>query len=758
MTETITEALARFRCVAEADGPQRDREDEDLRFQIPSQQWPADVQEARKSQVVNGLPLPARPMLSFPTLDQPVQLVLNQERSAKLGVEVHPLSEDAADDTAEILQGLYRRIEVDSRAGLARTWAFDRAVKAGRGAYRVLTEYADDEGGHPSDQRIVIKRLLYQGCVYLDPFAQEPDWSDGEWGFVIEDMPWSKYKRRFPNSQLAASGSDAFDELATQAPEWMQGDNDATRTIRVAEYFRKVYTKKQHVADGEWEGRDYDDCVVMWSIINAVEELTPAKVWPGKYIPLIPVIGRELQPVDGKRVWVGIIGPNKDAARTVNYSASGMVESAALEPRAPFDIDPEEIEGYESYWQQANVRNFPFLPRHKFLRGQPTGELKRIQADTSKLGMNAALLQMATDQVQRGTGAFDPTLGRDASSNDSGRKVQALQQQHDQGSGDFLDSLAELSLTLEAKVVLDLIPKIYDRPGRVARILGIEDAPQTVMLNQPFRMDPQSKRPIAVPSQPPGQAGPSSDVKHYDLTKGRYAVTVTVNKRYESRLQQGAEEIGQIMQAQPALIPIIGPTYFKFRDGPGMREIAELLKKMRDHEMPWLSDEQDQQGGDPQQKVAQLTQENAMLKQVVQGAQKAIEGKQIEQQGKVQIAQLQESGETARNRENNETKLAVAELGAKFDRLALFLEERARLGVQVHEVGMAQSAQAHERSIIDVGQQHALEQGAQGAVHQSVLGQEGHQQAMQQGDLGHQQALSQQQQAADLAPAPTEGA
>jgi hypothetical protein len=139
------------------------------------------VQQTRKPQIVNGVPLPARPMLSFPTLDQPVQLVLNQERAAKLGIRVHPLSEDADDDTAEALQGLYRRIEVDSRANVARSWAFDRAVKAGRGVYRILTEYADEEGGHPSDQRIVIKRILHQGSVYLDPFAQEADWSDGEW-------------------------------------------------------------------------------------------------------------------------------------------------------------------------------------------------------------------------------------------------------------------------------------------------------------------------------------------------------------------------------------------------------------------------------------------------------------------------------------------------------------------------------------------------------------------------------------------------
>lgn len=768
--KTITEALERFRLAVEAEAAQRDREKEDLSFQIPANQWPTDVQEARRSQTVNGLSLPARPMLSFPTLDQPVQLVLNQERSAKLGVEVHAKSEEADDETADVLQGLYRSIEVDSRAGLARTWAFDRAVKAGRGVYRVLTEYADEDGGHPSDQRIVIKRVLYQGSVYLDPFAQEPDWSDGEWAFIVEDMPIAKYRRRFKDSTMAGYGDSEFVALGAEQPGWVNGDG-AGRTVRVAEYFRKVYTPTQHKAEGEWAGRESHDCTVIWSTINAIEELEAPKPWPGRYIPIVPVIGRELQPVDGKRVWMGIIGPNKDAARTVNYSASGMIESAALEPRAPFDIDPEEIEGFESWWQQANIRNFPYLPRKKFLHGQPTGALQRIQADTSKLGMNAGLLSMATDQVQRGTGAFDPTLGRDVGTHDSGKKVLALQQQHDQGSGDFLDNLAELSLTLEAKIVLDLMPHIYDRPGRVARILGLEDKAQSVMLNQPYRTDPQSKRlmpvdpatqppasqprPAGMPSQP-GAPAPKSDVKHYDLTKGRYGVTVSVSKRFESRLQQGAEEIGQIMQAEPTLIPIIGPIYFKFRDGPGMREIADLLEKMRDNQFPFLKNE-DQQG-DPQQELAQLKQTNELMKGMLEQAKQAIQTKHIEtqgkiqaveaaNQGKVQLAQLQEAAEDRRNRENNETKITVAELGAKIDRMMLFYEERARLGAQDHEQAMRAA---------DV--QHEMRMGSANAAQDaSMLGQQ-HAQALEQGAQGHGQVLEQQQQAADLAPAPEAGA
>jgi hypothetical protein len=52
--------------------------------------------------------------------------------------------------------------------------------------------------------------------------------------------------------------------------------------------------------------------------------------------------------------------------------------------------------------------------------------------------------------------------------------------------------------------VLDLIPYIYDRPGRVARLLDAEDNPRTVMLNAPFTMNPQTQRPQRAPMPPQG--------------------------------------------------------------------------------------------------------------------------------------------------------------------------------------------------------------------------------------------------------------
>jgi hypothetical protein len=758
MATNIEQALHRFRVGTDADDAQRRREVSALRFQVPALAWPDDVKEQRKPQIVGGVALPQRPMLSIPSLDQPIQLTLNAERAAKLGIHIHPISEEADDETADVIQGLYRRIEVDSRASLARTWAYERAVKCGRGYYRVLTE-PDPDAGSPFDQKISIKRILQQASVVLDPFAQEADGSDGEWAFLVQDMPWDTYIRRYPKSQMAAFDADEFSLVGVQTPEWVTGEADsAGRAVRVAEYYRLEYATRRRVLldDGsdafddevpegriirEGDGsRSVEEQVptLWWSTINAVEELAPAQTLDGRYIPIIPVIGRELIPFEAQRRWVGIIEPNIDAARLLNYSASSAVELASLESKAPYLMVEGQEEGHEQEFQLANVRNFPYL-RYKnvSLNGTPAPPPQRTQVDTSRLGPSMVLLQQAREFIHQGTGAFESALGQQSQTARSGRSVLALQQQYEQGSSHFLDNLAEISLTYEAKVVLDLIPTIYDRPGRVARILDQEDETQTVLLNAPFMRDPRTQRPRQVPAPgmgaglppglppgagplvgppvpspqgmpspprlggppmgppssgppvlppgvpppplgpgappmgPPMGGPPSPETWNYDLRKGRYGVVVTVGRSFKSRALEGADEMGQLFQANPSLFPILGDLYLKFRDFPGHNEAAARVKKL----LPPPLQEQDGQP-DAQQLQQQLQQQGEMLQQLTQALDaktREIETDAVkerattarEQQRLAADAQREQSDLQARmdmERMKNETQLAIAQM------------------------------------------------------------------------------------------------
>jgi hypothetical protein len=730
--ELLEQAKTRFKSSQEAEGKQRDREKDDLRFQVPEQQWDEAAKRQRLGFSIDGVPTPARPVLSISKIQQPIQMVLNQERGAHLGVSIQPLSADAETETAAILEGIYRRIERDSQAHNARSWAFSRAVMCGRGVYRVNTKY-DETSDNPTDQVITIERILHQDSVYFDPAAEKPDFSDGNYAFVTSWVALSDFKKEWPDSKVSTEDTGTFSDLVNDAPEWVKGDGE-TKAVLVAEYF---YVEKEYktVKAGK-DTRKQETRKVKWAKLTGFDVLETGD-WNGKYIPLIPVIGTELHPFDSERRWVGVIGPAKDAQRLYNYAASSAVELAALEPKAPYIGAEGQFEGHESEWAQANLRNFPYLEyKPTSLNGSPMPPPQRSQIDVGRLGPSMQLLQTADQFIQATTATYDPSLGRTNSKEKSGRAIMALQEQGDQSNSHYMHNLADISMNYEARVVLDLIPTIYDREGRIARTLDEEDESTTVMLNAPFVTDPATKRPMPPPPPqqgppgmprsmpppgmmaPPAGVGPGSmggpppgmpppmpkqpQVKHYDLRKGIYSVAISIGKTRQSALQEGAEEIGQILQAQPQLMPIIGPLYFKYRDFPGAKELSELLKKMRDKQFPGL-DTDEENGPTVEQataKVQQLEQQLQMMQANLQGAIKAIETEQVKQQATMQKAQLDAQVTMQKAQLDNQGKLQVEEVKQQTALMLKALEGKLQQILQAqnlaHETVQAEEGKKHE--------------------------------------------------------------
>ena len=691
-----------FKQALDAEAKQRERERDDLRFQVPEYQWDENARRQRMGGLADGSFTPPRPCLSIPKLDQPIQLVLNQERAAHLGVNIHPLSEDADDDTAEIIQGLYRRIERDSQAHVARSWAFTRAVECGRGAYRVNTRY-DEEGGFPFDQEITIERILHQESVHFDPAATKPDFSDGEWAFVESWVRLEDFKRQFPKANESSGDQHAFADEVFADPEWTQAGEE--KAVRVAEYFYKEHETvtislmgdgtviEGAVAEGAEviATREMDRVSLKWCKHTGSEILEGPQDWNGKHIPLIPVIGRELQPFDDERRWVGLIGPAKDAQRLYNYAASSAVELAALEPKAPWIIAEGQDEGWEEEWKSLNVRNLPVVHyKPTNLQGQPVAPPARVQVDVSRLGPSMALLQEADNFIQAATATYDPSLGRLNQKERSGRAILALQDQADAGNSHFLHNLADISMTYEARVVLDLIPAIYDRPGRIARTLDLEDESQTVMLNQPFYTHPQTQRPVAAPDGKAPAGMKNAAVKTFDLRKGVYSVDVSIGKSYQTRLQQGAEEIGEILTAHPELMPLIGPTYFEFRDFPGSKEIAEILRKVRDKQFPNL--ESDAQGPTPEQAKAAIDGMQQQLQLVTAQLQQAMEA--------IKTDQAKQQATLAKAEMDNATKERIAAMESQnrvtLQEMKQMFESTMTAFTHAHEKKSAEFQAAHE--------------------------------------------------------------
>lgn len=760
-SDRIALNLKRFKLAATASEHQRKRVKEDLAFQVPELQWDQDVIAMRGATTIGGVPLPARPMLSVAPVDEPIQLVSNQERAAHLAATFHPLSHDADDDTATVLQGLYDQAQNDSNAGTARSWAYERVLWSGEGWYRLVAVF-DPEGGHPFDQKLIWKRVKFQGNIYTDPFAQEADKADRRWQFVVDDLPVDLYKTRYKTSAVAAMNDSELSSIGSEAPDWIGGD-EVGRTVRVAEVWEvrtetktyRLYSDGQVYCDTDTiptgvtvvtgdgaKSRDDEIRRVFWSTMNCYEELDPEQEQDCDLIPLIYVCGRELQPFDGKERTVGMIANAKGSIRMINYSASGAVEMAALEPKAPFQWDPKQIEGYEPFWQQSNTRNFPGLPFHAIIDGQVVGPPQRVQVDVSRLGPNMQILSMGGQMLQAAMSTFDPALGKQPTAHRSGVALEALQGQTEQAHSHYLDNLATISIPYEAKCWLSWAPKVYDRPGRIVRILtgqGPKPTTSLVMLGQHFTRD-QSGRPV--PADPTDPAA-----LHFDLSKGRYGVSVSVGKSHASLLQEGNDALTTIVQAEPQLLSVIGPEWANYQDRPGMKQVAEILKKDRDHRMPWLADQQ----GDPAQELAQTKQQLQALTQSAQAMQKQLETDtvkyQMQAQSDIAIKDLESKTQIQIQQMKDATQIEVARITAAKEAMIAereAMEESIALNRKITADALeADKGRAHEVAT------HVLDHGSAVAQNQQT-----HEQAIAQSAQDNQNALEQadaQRQAAEAA-------
>lgn len=737
------QVMSRYKNGIQVWKPQRDRETKALAFMVPENQWTQEAKNSRNGSSIGGQAVPARPCLSISKIDQPIQLVQNQFQNAHLGVNIHPLSEKANKETAEILQGLYRKIERDSNAVLPRSWAFDRATEAGMGYYRVVTEY-DDTTDDPWDQKILIKRILRQEMIIFDPSANEPDYSDAEYAFQATWMPMSKFKTVYPKVPISKVSDSELASIATEQPEWVNQDGDEWGVI-VAEYFDKHYQAVEHVgrdSSGREVRRTEQKVHLMRSVVcggdqDGIYELEKATEWNGQHIPIITVVGKETQPYNKERRYVGIVEPAMDAQRGYNYSVTTAIEIAALEPKAPFIGAEGQFEGHEPKWNQANTRNWPYMEYvPKTLEGNLVPPPSRMPIDASRLNVSMTLAGLFDQAIQATTFTPDPALGKH-SRDESGKAIEALQSQSQASTSNFMANMAQISMTYEAKVIMDMIPRIYDRPGRIARILDFEDETKEVMLNQPFIMDQASGRPMPA-NQPQGLAqlgGPSPMTTSgaapmptpapqpkplvYNLTEGKYGVSVTIGKSYQSRMEQGKETLLSLFQVAPEVVPILLPTFMKFSDEPWAQDAFKLMKEVRDQKFPGL-DKAEPGQETPEQLRAELEASKAKLKEAesIMGQMKqAIDTDQAKQQAQIEKARIDAEAKMALAGQDAQTTSQLEELTQKFDAMLEQMKQQSAAELQAMD-------NAHEMRMLELEQRFAALQAAEQREHEADMAEE----------------------------------
>lgn len=604
--ELLQLARARYELAYEQEQYNVEAALDDLNF-VAGNQWPGDIQRERMND--------NRPVLTVNRLPQFVRQVTGDIRLNKPSIKVAPAGSEASEEIAEIYTGLIRNIEVQSDAQTTYVLAAESAARCGWGAFRLTTEYCDDD---VFEQDIRIRRIADPLGVYFDPDARELDRSDARWCFVVTRYTWERFKEMYPDATI--SSWDAARPLTLEAGwggMWMD-----EREIAVAEYWVKLPVQKKlgQKADGSVEDitdksaeetkalgivktREVEAVRVKQYIMSGAEILKEYD-WAGKYIPIVPVLGEEVN-VGDQVVRHGVIRFAKDPQRMYNYHQTVMTEVHALAPKAPFIGTAEQFKGFEKEWRQANRRNMPYL-RYNPDGAAPPPARSQVSTDIST---SLQLSQVAVDDMYGTTGIYPASLGN-KSNEQSGKAILARQRESDVGTYVYVDNLSK-SIAYVGRQLVDLIPKIYDTT-RVVRVMQEDGESELVEVNSPMGMVPTD----------------ADERVLNDITVGRYDVVVEVGPAFSTRRAEAATAMTEFAKMNPQGANLVMDLIADSQDWPNADKFAERFRRALPQGIdPEIDAQRMQEQGPPKPDPLQV----AFTMEAQGKAQKAVADAQVSQ-------------------------------------------------------------------------------------------------------------------------------
>lgn len=511
------------------------------------------------------------PELTINLTDAFVTRVENNIRQQRPRGKCHPVGDGADVELADLINGIGRHVEVRSEAGVAYDTASKAAVTGGWGYFRLIAEWLHPKS-FQKDLRILPIRNLF--TVYMDPGALMPSGWDAGWVLITAKMKRTEYKRRYPRAE----------NVDWKEGERGNGDWENKEEILLAEYFRirekseKLYQIKnaltgetrelyeselpETLAPGETieDERDSVRRQVEWFRLNGMK-VVEREILPGDWIPVFRVEGNAVD-IDGEVFRRGMVENMMDPQRMVNYGEVAKIKRLGLAPKAPWVAAEGQLDGHPE-WDTANTQSYSVLTYKPITVSSSQGDIlvpppvrqapAQIEAGFSEFvqGMRTNLLAVAGQPNEPGADQSGQVV--------SGKALRRRDMLSDQSHFQYYDNLT-LAIAQCWRVMLQWIPHYFSE-ARMQRIIGEDSTPRMVAINQP---DPNS---------------PTNKLKN-DLSVGRYDVVMDTGPGYETKREEGAENLIELLNVQ-ALAEIIAKTgpdlVFRSIDHPYMQELADRL-------------------------------------------------------------------------------------------------------------------------------------------------------------------------------------
>ena len=388
---------------------------DDLKFKH-GEQWSESVKVERENE--------ARPMVTINRAGALINRVVNEMLQNRPSVKVRPVDSLTDPITADVIGGLIRHILNNGDSRTAFDNACDYMVSCGFGYFRIVTDYCENENITAKNfdhQEIRIERIENPFSVYFPiHLITKPDYSDAPYCFIRKKISKEEFNRRWPK---LSEKYESFLQGGNGDADWITEDG-----IYIAEYFDVEYTESEIylLPDGttsetipegitSLKSRTTTKQTVNWYLVSQFDILDENE-WIGDTIPIIPMIGQELN-VNGRKHLISLMRYLKEPSKMYNFWYTAITEQISNAPKSPWLVAEGQIEDYkDEFWSKANKKNLPYLPyKATFENGSLVPPPQRIQPVAIDQTLITAL-QISSEGLKDASGISDAAMGQPTNS------------------------------------------------------------------------------------------------------------------------------------------------------------------------------------------------------------------------------------------------------------------------------------------------------------------------------------------------------
>ncbi len=570
LKEVHREAVRDFQNIQSAMRDERQQCLDDRRFySIAGAQWEGEL----------GKQFENKPKFEINKIHLAVIRIINEYRNNRISVNFVDKDGREGEKMADVCDGLYRADEEHSTAEEAYDNAFEEAVGGGFGAWRLCTEYVDEEDPEDERQRIVFEPIYdADSCVFFDLNAKRQDKSDASYAYVLSSMTPEAYREAYDDDPATWSHDVDSTEF-----DW-----STQNAVYVAEYYRIEHKRVNiHVwgtltgeeirlDDEELEGQ-YDKLVATGAKELRVKRVKSRKVHKytmsgggiledcgyiaGKSIPIFPVYGKRWF-VDNIERCMGHVRLAKDAQRLKNMQTSKLGEISALSSIEKPIVTPEQIVGHENMWAEDNISNFPYLMLN------PITDADGNQAAQPPIGYTrspmippamAALLQLSDQDMKDLLG--NQQESEKLVSNISTETAQMVQGRLDMQTYIYMSNMAK-AIKRCGEVWLEMAKDVLVEEGRIMKSVGQQSEVSSIELRRPAK-DEIGKV-----------------VYENDLTKAKFDVIVDVGPSSSTKREATVKSLNEMIQItqDPEARQVLTAMAAMNMEGEGIGDIRKYFR------------------------------------------------------------------------------------------------------------------------------------------------------------------------------------